>query len=288
MFNDLRKSLRALRILRRFSDDTLNSIQHFSESIDVLSGEMDALRSKLDVSDELLEAFITDRKSMDYQHVYEKESPLVSVCIGTYNRGRLLAERSVRSVLAQDYRNLELIVVGDCCTDDTGKLMVEIRDSRLRFVNLPERGCYPEDPRFRWMVAGTSTFNHALSLAQGDFITHLDDDDEYAPDRIGKLVRFIKQTRADLVWHPFWAEYSDGTWQRTGTGGFRKGQVTTSSVLYHRWFKRVPWDMNAYKYLEPGDWNRFRKIKYLGAKTAFMDEPLLRHFRERNQPVDHG
>jgi glycosyltransferase involved in cell wall biosynthesis len=283
MFNNLRRTLRVLRILRRFSEDTLNSIQRFDESIDILGDEMDALRSKLDVRDELLEAFITDRKSADYQHVYEKKSPLVSVCIGTYNRGRLLAERSVQSVLAQDYSNLEIIVVGDCCTDDTDKRMAAILDTRLRFVNLPERGRYPENPHLRWMVAGTTTFNHALNLAQGDFITHLDDDDEYAPDRIGKLVRFIRQTRAELVWHPFWAEYSDGSWHKTGTGGFTRDQVTTSSVLYHRWFKRIPWDMNAYKYLEPGDWNRFRKFKYLNPKVLYLDDTLLKHFRERNQ-----
>ena len=71
-------------------------------------------------------------------------------------------------------------MVGDCCTDDTAERISHIRDDRLRFVNLSERGRYPEEPYLRWMVAGTVPFNHALSLTRGQFVTHLDDDDEYA------------------------------------------------------------------------------------------------------------
>lgn len=275
MFDKFRKTWRVLRSLRHLDIDMLNSI-HFVD-------ELDALRSKLDVSDELLEAFNLERRSPAYTHVYEIDYPLVSVCTGTYNRSKELVERSVKSVLSQDYKNLEIIVVGDCCTDDTAERMAEIKDSRLRFINLPERGHYPEDPYLRWMVAGTTTVNYALSIATGDFITHLDDDDEYAPNRISRLISFIKETRADLVFHTFWSESKYGKWHKIGGSEFRKGQVTTSSVLYHKWFRRIPWDINAYKYREPGDWNRFRKLKYLGAKTAFLDEPLLRHFREKNQ-----
>ena len=50
---------------------------------------------------------------------YQKPEPLISYCIATYNRGRLLAERSLRSILSQSYKSIEVIVVGDCCTDDT-------------------------------------------------------------------------------------------------------------------------------------------------------------------------
>src|SRR5436309_477347 len=41
------------------------------------------------------------------------DQPLVSVCVATYNRARLLVERCISSVLQQTYANLELIVVGD-------------------------------------------------------------------------------------------------------------------------------------------------------------------------------
>jgi glycosyltransferase involved in cell wall biosynthesis len=133
------------------------------------------------------------------------------------------------------------------------------------------------------MVAGTAAVNHALDLSNGDFITHLDDDDEHLPGRIAKLVGFAQRSRIDLVWHPFWREMNNGKWQLRWAEAFRKNQVTTSSVFYHKWFKQIPWDINAYKYAEPGDWNRFRKFRYLGARMARFPEPLLKHYRERSQ-----
>lgn len=248
-----------------------------------LYDEIDTLRSRIDITDDFLRKFQEDKKSKSYQEVFEKESPLVSYCIATYNRGDLLLKRSLKSILNQDYKNFEIIVVGDCCTDNTEGLIKQIGDERVQFINLPERGHYPEEPEWHWMVAGTTPMNHALSLARGDFITHLDDDDEHQPDRIANLVKFIQKTRADLIWHPFRYETKAGKWRLKSAKNFRKLEVTTSSIFYHNWFRQIPWDIDAYKYREPGDWNRLRKIKYLGAKIARYPESLLKHFRERNQ-----
>jgi glycosyltransferase involved in cell wall biosynthesis len=230
---------------------------------------------------ELAEQLRNDRRSPEYLAAYEDPDPLVSVCIGTYNRGRLLTERAIPSVLAQTHRNVEVIVVGDCCTDDTAERISHIRDDRLRFVNLPERGRYPEEPYLRWMVAGTVPFNHALSLTRGQFVTHLDDDDEYLPDRVARLLTYIRETRADLVFHPFYAETPQGNWTINPAAEFFRAQVTTSSTFYHRWFARIRWDLHAYLLQEEGDWNRHRKIVYLGARIERYSEPLLRHYKER-------
>jgi len=251
--------------------------------IDRLYEELDTLKGRLDVPKDLYDRFYGDRNGEEYAGVYRKKEPLVTVCIATYNRGELLVERSIKSVLNQTYRNIELIVVGDCCTDDTAERVAAVKDPRLRFLNLPERGVYPENPLHRWCVAGTVPINHALALAQGDFITHLDDDDEFVPDRIEKLVAFMQRERADLVWHPFWYERRNGSWKLKKAQEYAGGQVTTSSIFYHRWFAAIPWDLEAYRYQEPGDWNRLRKLKYLGARVARFPEPMLRHYLERNQ-----
>lgn len=251
--------------------------------IDGLRNELDTLKAKLEVPTDLYDRFYYDRNSDEYRNVFTKKEPLVTVCIATYNRSQLLVERSIASVLGQTYKNIELIVIGDCCTDDTAQLVGAISDPRLRFLNLPERGNYPENPQHRWCVAGTVPINHALKLAQGDFITHLDDDDEFVPDRIEKLVSFIQCEKADLVWHPFWHERKNGKWDLKKAEEFVGGQVTTSSIFYHRWFAAIPWDIEAYRYQEPGDWNRLRKFKYLGARLVRYHEPLLKHYIERNQ-----
>lgn len=248
-----------------------------------VSRELDALRSKLDLDPDLIVRFQTDRESDNYRRSFVEDSPLVSVCVATYNRAGLLAGRCLPSILRQDYRNIEVIVVGDGCTDDTGDRIRDLHDSRVKFTNLSRRGQYPEDPERRWMVAGTTPINSALDMAAGAFVTHLDDDDEYMPDRIGKLVKFIQQTRADLVWHPFqWEAYKD-KWRMNNAEKFMIGSVTTSSIFYHNWLRNIHWDLSAYEYYEPGDWNRLRKIWHLGAKLARFPECLLRHYKERGQ-----
>lgn len=239
--------------------------------------ELDILKSSLEITPALEREFSDWKQRSDVP-----AEPLISVCIATYNRARLLTERSIPSVLAQSYRNIEVIVVGDACTDDTADRVAALADDRVRFINLAERGEYPTDPELRWMVAGTVPINHALRLARGDFITHLDDDDEYLPHRLECLVDFARDTGCDFVWHPFWWEDEPGSWILNDAREFSLGQVTTSSVFYRSWFRQIEWDIHAYRLREPGDWNRFRKIKYLRPDARRLPEPLVRHYRERN------
>ncbi|MGZ3426880.1 MAG: glycosyltransferase family 2 protein [Polyangia bacterium] len=276
---EVQEAIEALRVKLADAHARIDALQPLVG----LERELDAVRSRHDLGDALVDEFQRARQTAEYRAPYAKATPLVTLCIGTYNRAGLLIERSLRSALAQDWPALEVIVVGDACTDDTAARVAAVGDERVRFVNLPVRGAYPTEPHWRWMVAGTTPFNHALELAQGDFITHLDDDDEHPPERVRKLVGALQTSGADLVWHPFHVEQLDGSWTLNSAADFRKNQVTTSAVLYHRWFRRVPWDLDAWRYLEPGDWNRFRKLRWLGAHTVRFDEPLLRHYKERNQ-----
>lgn len=240
-------------------------------------------RSLRDLGSAARSEFLEAKRSAGYQSAYEKSEPLVSICIATYNRGPLLVDRSVKSLINQTYRNIEIIVVGDGCTDNTADLMAGIDDQRVTYVNLPTRGEYPEDPFLRWMVAGTAALNHALSLANGDFITHLDDDDEHAPERVERLLEHIRRTRADLIFHPFRYEVESGKWKVNAARSFGVGRVTTSAIFYHNYFREFGWDPHAYRYLEPGDWNRLRKIRFLGAQTLRHPGIFLSHYRERNQ-----
>jgi glycosyltransferase involved in cell wall biosynthesis len=251
--------------------------RHLNEKFD------DFMRSANDLGLSRRLEFQRHRRTAKYQAVFDKEQPLVSICIATYNRAKLLRERAMRSCLEQTYPNIEVVVVGDACTDETAEVMSEITDPRVRFVNLAERGKYPEDPLLRWMVAGTAPVNHALSLARGDFITHLDDDDVHAPERVETLLANIRETRSDFIFHPFRYETSEGEWLINEADRFGIGKATTSSIFYHCYFKELPWDPEAYRYHEPGDWNRLRKVAFLGAKVQRHPGIFLTHYRERNQ-----
>jgi hypothetical protein len=232
-----------------------------------------------------IEAYQKERRTSAYWSAYDRPEPLVSICVATTNRSDLLIERAMKSLASQSYRNMQIIVVGDRCTDDTQRRLVALRDSRICFVNRTERGPYPPPGTDRWRVAGSNAMNHGLSLCEGNFITHLDDDDMMTSDRIETLVMAARSQRADLLWHSFWYERSDGSWVTLGNGEFAVNQVTTGSIFYHRYFARFPWDIRAYRISEPGDWNRFRKLKLLRPRLHFVKQPLLFHFAERSQPV---
>jgi hypothetical protein len=224
------------------------------------------------------EDFHHARTTAEYQSAFTESNPLVSICIATTNRPDLLVERCLASLQKQTYQNLQIIVVGDHCIDSTPERLAAIKDERITFINLPERGPYPPPGYDRWTVAGTAAVNKALTMCEGQFVTHLDDDDRYEPDRIEIMVRAAQESRADICWHPFWFERSDHTWFVHGDGTFQNGQITTSSIFYHRYFARIPWDVFAYRVNEPGDWNRLRKIEALRPKKHFVNKPLAHHY----------
>jgi hypothetical protein len=230
-----------------------------------------------------IDEFLEARETPEYQAAFEVDNPLVSVCVATMDRADLLIERAIRSLRAQTHRNLQIVVVGDHCVDDTASRLAALGDDRILFENLPERGPYPPPGPDRWMVAGTHAMNRALSLCEGQFVTHLDDDDEAMPDRISSLLAAARKERADFLWHPFLSEGPAGSWVEIGDGKLQRGSVTTGSIFYHRYFARIPWDGQAHHLGEPGDWNRIRKIKILRPRLCFVERPLLRHFRERTQ-----
>lgn len=105
------------------------------------------------------------------------DQPRVTVYIPTYNRVKLL-QRAVESVLNQDYKNIELIVTDDRSTDDTADYLMKISkvDTRVKyFINKENSGA-------------CVSRNKAIFTANGEFITGLDDDDFFLPNRISDFI----------------------------------------------------------------------------------------------------
>jgi len=136
-----------------------------------------------------------------YGNAYNNEKePLVSVRINTFNRGKILVERAVPSVLSQTYKNLELVIVGNHCTDNTEELLSKITDSRLRFYNLPFRKFkHPDEIEIHWMIGGAYAANKNLDMIRGKWTCWLGDDDVWAPDYIETLLKFAQDGNYEFV-----------------------------------------------------------------------------------------
>ncbi len=113
--------------------------------------------------------------------------PRVTVIIAAYNRSGPL-RYAVSSVLAQTFDDLELVVVGDACTDDSETVVREFSDPRVAWHNLPVNSGNQFAPN-----------NHGLAHARGRYIAYLGHDDLWHRDHLSKLVSAIEADEADLA-----------------------------------------------------------------------------------------
>ena len=113
--------------------------------------------------------------------------PLVSVIVAAYNVERYLSA-ALESVLAQTYRNLEILAVDDGSTDKTPDICDAYarKDSRIRVIHKENGGL--SDAR-----------NAALQIASGDYIAYLDGDDRMQPCMIEAMVRACLLTDAPVA-----------------------------------------------------------------------------------------
>lgn len=213
----------------------------------------------------------------------KSDNPLVSVLIPTYNRSKLLTERTIPSVLRQTYPHFELIIIGDHCNDDTEERIEKIKDKRIIFHNLPERSKYPKKKIDRWLVAGTIPANKAIELSSGDWIAHLDDDDEFSDDHIEILLNYALKNDLEMVYGKLEREIESDEWDEFGSYPLKKGEISRMSALYSKKLKFIKYDPNSWRYYEPADWNMWRRMMEAGVKIGFIDKIVGKHYREGTQ-----
>lgn len=210
-----------------------------------------------------------------YEHLYlNGNSPLVSVTIATYNRGKLLTERTLPSVLNQTYQNFEIVIVGDCCTDDTAERLAKLNDPRIRFYNLSQRGPYPADRFSRWCVAGVPPMNYALEHVQGDWIAHLDDDDIWIGNHLERLLEYAYEENAEVVSSLSLLQKSDEEWILLPSRVERRLRLFSahSSYLIRRYLKLFKYYDKAWRFGTGADRHLFLRMAYAGVRYKRLPE----------------
>jgi Glycosyl transferase family 2/Glycosyl transferases group 1 len=208
------------------------------------------------------------------------EEPLVSVIIPTYNRGRLVVERAISSVLAQTYQNFEIVVIGDCATPETVEAVLSVKDPRIVFENLPVRSPRPDDLERAWMMSGSRPYNRGLELARGSWIAPLSDDDEFTPDHLAILLAAAIDNRLEFVYGQSWMENPDGTWFRLGEWPPRLGGFGACSLIYSAGIAPMRLDDECWREDEPNDWNLWRRMREAGVRMGYIPRIVFRHYAE--------
>jgi glycosyltransferase involved in cell wall biosynthesis len=135
--------------------------------------------------------------------------PLVSVILPVYNVGPFVSA-AIQSILDQSLTDFELIIIDDCSTDHTLRLIEEFSDQRIRLVRKDKNTGLIE------------SLNHGLALCRGKFIARMDGDDISLAGRLEKQAAFLEA-------HPDIAIC--GTWYKlSNSGELVKNPVTNAEI----------------------------------------------------------
>lgn len=208
---------------------------------------------------------------------------LVSVIIPAYNQGHFLAE-AVESVLSQTYPHVEALVVDDGSTDNTAVVAQQFTDPRVRYLYKPNGGL-------------SSARNEGLRHAQGDFISYLDSDDRFLPQKIELLL-------AHLNAHPEIGlvagqaipvdehgrqvgKLFDTPLPSDGRQLLLGNPLHVGSVLLRRqWQAQAGFFDETLRSYE--DWDMWLRLARLGCQLAYLPQPVSLYRFHTAQMTRHG
>lgn len=122
---------------------------------------------------------------------------MISVIVPVYN-GEKTIKDTLKSILAQTYKDIEVIAVNDGSTDNTRQVLEELaeNDDRIKIINKENGGV-------------SSARNAGLRAANGDYITFLDADDAIEPDMYKLLIDAMEKYSVDIA-HCGYKRIEDG------------------------------------------------------------------------------
>lgn len=118
----------------------------------------------------------------------KQSEPQVSILVAIYNIDKFIG-KCIKSILSQDYKNLEIILVDDCSTDNSGKICDDFArlDSRVLVTHHVTN------------TRQSGVRNTGLSKAHGEYIVFVDGDDWLAPDFVSYMLKVITATKAEMA-----------------------------------------------------------------------------------------
>lgn len=203
--------------------------------------------------------------------------PDVSVIIPTRNRSKLL-RRAIDSVLSQTLDRLEVIIVDDASEDDTEQVVRSIGDGRIRYIRNHHR------------QGASESRNIGIRLAAGQFVSFLDSDDEWLPEKLETqmaVMRGCNRPEYTLVYGAVFVESGDaarvlrrvrprrGKLPNESVGEYlflHEGLMSTSTfmlsrdlaqqVMFSGWLRRHE------------DWDLCLRLEQLGVEFVYLETPL--------------
>lgn len=148
------------------------------------------------------------------------EKPLVSVIMPNWNGEKFIID-SIQSVLKQTYQNFELLIIDDCSSDSSPKMIQELEktDSRIRYFSTSHN------------VGPAGARNLGIQNSKGKYIAFLDGDDLWLDDKLEKQITFMSQNHYDFTYTEYKTIAEDGT--PTGKTITGPSMITRRKMLHY-------------------------------------------------------
>jgi glycosyltransferase involved in cell wall biosynthesis len=205
------------------------------------------------------------------------ETPKVTVVTSTWKRPRTLFKHAIKSVEIQTYPNIEHLIVVDGW-DAT--LMGMLKKAGYAYDKNPKKRITFLGRNWTSMSddggAGATARMVGAWMASGEYITYLDDDNDYAPKHIEQSVNAIVEAKVDLLCST-WIYYNGLI---GGGTPLKVGAVDTSAIMHKaELLKLGSWELDGYT----GDGLMVERWVERGCTWAFRNEPTM-----KLNPYRHG
>jgi glycosyltransferase involved in cell wall biosynthesis len=190
--------------------------------------------------------------------------------------------RAIKSVLNQTYKDLELIIVDDASKDNTQEVVRNFKDKRIKYIRHEKN-----------FGSDTKGKNDGILASKGEFIAYIDDDCEWFPYHLEKLVEKLqKNPNLDLAYCDMWILDADRPeWE--GSQGITLPQfdsqfllnrcfIDTSEVVHRREivFRVGGWDETLPKFV---DWNLWVRMRKAGAEMQRLPMVASNYYINKSQ-----
>ena len=209
--------------------------------------------------------------------------PTVSAIIPAYNQGHYLG-KAIQSVLDQTFADFEIIVVDDGSTDDTRAVARSFADPRVRYVYQQNAGL-------------SAARNTGIRYAEGSFLTFLDSDDLFLPEKLAILLaKFAAEP--ELGFCAGQAILIDENDHRIGEIFDKRlpadsvqlllgNPLHVGSVMVRReWQERVGFFDETLRSYE--DWDMWLRLALAGCRMGWVDKPVSLYRFHSNQMTGNG
>ncbi|MGM0753096.1 MAG: glycosyltransferase family 2 protein [Bacillota bacterium] len=167
--------------------------------------------------------------------------PKVSIIVATYRRKEAL-EKALQSLIIQTYSNFEIIVVDDNADAEWNtkvkKIVNKMKDSdNVEIIYVQNKN----------NIGSAETRNIGIKLATGEYVTFLDDDDIYLPEKVKKQVEYMIKIGSDFSLTDLWLYDEKDKLIEKRVRDYIKDSSSESLIRYHLMFHMTGTDVMMFK-----------------------------------------